>query len=169
MKKCNKNFFCSVKNGCNPKPDIAYKKNYTIKNNIKYIFSRILLSLSVICAYMLLLFLFDISNLFLFVFFIILFSFFVFFLFEALTFKCNVSPIEIKITRFIFLKKKLNWDDIQCVKCVTVEDCQHTMIDLYDKNEKCVLSCSTVMNNVWYLIKTAEANNIVVKEETVHK
>ncbi len=147
-------------------PDnISYNPNFIVKHPAKKTIARIFATLIIITVFALLLMIVDADTRVLYIIFIILFSTLLTLSFIAFSFRCYVTEQHIKKSHWGLFAKHIEWDNISCIRVVEQTNEKSVIVAIYNKDSKCVIDLNTDMENVWYVVKMAEAKSITVKHE----
>ena len=145
--------------------DITYKPNFIVKHPTKKNIARILATLIIVIAFLLLWIIVKHETRYLFAIFVILgFALLVLSLF-SFSFHCCVTESFLESSFWGLFKKKLQWSNVQCIRVVEKTDEKDVIIAIYDESGKCIIDLNTDMDNAWYIVKMAEEKNIIIKLE----
>ena len=147
------------------KPEMEYIDHFIVKHPRGKTVSRICATLIIVVVFSFLWILIKHETRCLFAIFvglgIILFALSLF----AFSFKCDIDDTEISRSSFWLFQKKIKWQDILCVRVVEQTNEKGVIIALYNQTGKCVIDFNTDMENVWYIVKMAEQQEIEIRNE----
>lgn len=152
------------------KPDkmpenISYNPCFTVRHPVKKTFAIIIASLIVIAVFSLLWIFVDNDTRFLCVIFIILFGVLLMLSLIAFSFRCFVTEQYIYKNYWGMFSGRIEWCNVSCIRVIEKTDEKSVIIAIYNNEGKCFIDLNTDMDNVWYVVKMAEAKNITVKHE----
>ena len=157
--------FGLTKNSPDKMPSVNYIDNFVIRHPRRKILARICATLLLIVVFSVLCFLVKHETRFLFLLFAILGFILLALSVYSFSFRCYVNDVVISRNILWISKKKVQWQDIQCLRVVEQINEKNVIIALYDKVGKCVIDFNTDMENVWYIVKMAEHKSINIKLE----
>ena len=157
--------FGLVKDSPDKMPSVCYIDNFVIRHSRKKILVRICATLVSIGVFSMLWLLVKNEARYLFVMFAVLGFILLALSVFSFSFECYVNDVVISRNILWISKKKIQWQDIQCVRVVEQTNDKAVIIALYDQTGKCVIDFNTDMENSWYIVKMAEHKSINIKHE----
>lgn len=145
--------------------DISYNPNFTVKHPTKKTIARIVATLIIIAVFALLSIIVDTDTRILYAIFIVLLGVLLTLTLIAFSFRCYVTEKHIQKSYWGLFSKHIEWKKVSCVRVVEKTDETSVIIAIYNDDGKCVIDLNTDMENVWSIVKMAEAKNITVKHE----
>ncbi len=145
--------------------DISYNPNFIVKHPTKKTIARIIATLIIITVFALLLIIVDADTRVLYIIFIILFGALLILSFIAFSFRCHVTEQHIKKDYWGLFSTYIEWTNVSCLRIVEQTNEKSVIVAIYNTDGKCAIDLNTDMDNVWYVVKMAEAKSITVKHE----
>lgn len=152
------------------KPDkmpenISYNPCFTVRHPVKKTIARIIATLIVIGVFSIFWIFVDSDTRILYIIFIVLLGILLMLSLMAFSFRCYVTEQYIQKSNWGMFCKHIEWNNVSCIRVIEKTDEKSVIIAIYNDDGKCVIDLNTDMENVWYVVKMAEAKNITVKHE----
>ncbi len=145
--------------------DITYKPNFIVKHPKKKNIVRIFATITIIVAFTILWIIVKHETRYLFAIFVVLGLALLVLSFISFSFHCYVTESFLESGFLGLFKKKLQWNEVQCIRVIEKTDEKSVVIAIYDESCKCIIDLNTDMDNAWYIVKMAEEKNIIIKYE----
>ena len=152
------------------KPDkmpenISYNPCFTVRHPVKKTIARMIATLIVIGVFSIFWIFVDSDTRILYLIFIVLLGILLMLSLMAFSFRCYVTEQYIQKSNWGMFCKHIEWNNVSCIRVVEQTDEKSVIIAIYNNDGKCFIDLNTDMENVWYVVKMAEAKNITVKHE----
>ena len=145
--------------------DITYKPDFIVKGSTKKNLARIFASIVIIAVFSTLWIIVKHEARYLFAVFVVFGLILIVLSFVSFSFSCHVTESTLESSFWGLFKKKLQWNNVQCIRVIEKTEEKSVTIAIYDQSGKCIIDLDTELDNALYVVKMAEEKNIAIHNE----